>query len=161
MADPYIEDITGVKDARIRGGALLPRRSVIEIDGALVVDDPVGGQTRITIRQPFKQQEMIASQWPDLVVADFIIPHAELDADSYRLDGIVKLIGLDAPRLGGRHKLWLINADGDSIEISHQDIAAPATKRIVTLTGSDVTFAANQKVLLVYQLADSRWHAIG
>jgi hypothetical protein len=162
MADnstPYLEDVPGVKDVRLRGGALLPRRNVIEIDGARVVDDAVGGQTRIELRAPFIERPVHFDDFNGAQIDDFVCDNS--DADAYRFVGFTGVIGLGAPRAGGRNRAWVFNADPtNDLDLKNQDTGAPASSRIVTGTGSAYTLVANggMAILLYY---GARWRVIG
>lgn len=158
MTDAYLEDVPGVKDVRLRGGSLLPRRNIIEIDGAVVADDAVGAQTRVTLRMPFALQQVNIADHPEQTASAFIADNA--DADAYRFVGVTGLHGLGVPRTGGRNRVWIINASASAaMDVTHQDAGAPATSRFVTTTAGTVAIAAGAMYLAAYY--GDRWHLVG
>jgi len=155
-SSPYLEDLPGVKDIRVRGGGLLPRRSVISFDGAEAYDDPVGAQTRLTVRMPFTVQRLLATEFPDLSATFFLCPNT--DADAYRSISVTGLIGLEAPRFGGRHRVWIMTYQ-NTMTVFHEHIDAVPSEQIVTPDGENIVMPTDGKILVVY--IGSRWRVIG
>jgi len=159
MADSYLNEVPGVKDVRLRAGTVLPRRNVLEIDGAVVTDDPIGSQTKVVLRAPFKIQRVNIADFVGVDDDDFVVEN--VDADFYRFVGIDSIIGLGVPRMDGRCRVWLANADiFDALVIKHEDLTVPPTTRFRTASGSNISVAVSGGVQLAAYYA-SRWNIIG
>lgn len=155
----YLDDVPGVKDIRLRGGAILPRRNAVEIDGAEVSDVTASGETRIVLKPLFKLQPVYVSSLAASEDAA-LLAVTNTDADSYRFLGITGAIGLGGPRNGGRLKIWLFNGDPVlGLTIYHEHAGANAAQRFVTPDASDLVLAAGQIALATY--FSSRWRIVG
>lgn len=156
---PYLEDVPGVKDVRLRGGSLLPRRNVFEIDGARVWDDAAGAQTRIELGMPHNERRVVFADFPAATASLFVCDNS--DADAYRFVDVTGLAGLAPPPAGGRYRVWIFNMDGaTAMDVLNQSGSAPVTSRIVTISGSSLSVAANGGMCLLLYSA-SRWRQIG
>lgn len=159
MPDSYLDDVPGVKDVRIRGGSLLPRRTVIEIDGARVYDDAVGGQTVIELRPQFAEQLVRLADFPGAASGAFAIPNT--NADVYRFEGFTGVISLGRPSAGDRRKAVLLNMDlAETLTITHLAAGALSGESFSTATGDPAVLAANGGFCLVAYIANF-WCVIG
>lgn len=76
----------------------------------------------------------------------------------YRLstDASRTLTGLAVSQVGGQ-ECWILNAGSNPVVLSNQNGSSTAANRFLTNTGADITLAANEVAMLVYDSTTSRW----
>jgi len=71
------------------------------------------------------------------------------------------LTGIDATAVQDGDTFELTNVSANAIDISHQDAASAAANRIISPSGATYVLAADETVLVRYDLATTRWRLLG
>lgn len=153
MSEGFLRDLIGVHDIRDNGGSLVARRSILDVIGADVEDDPVNGQTIVTFRQQHDVQPVTLTASAQL---------ANTDADLYRIthtDAAHVLYGLTAPTTGQRHRVWICNPHA-SLDLVLKHNSGSATLAVDRFSGpgsADLTLSAGSIACAIYDTTAARW----
>ena len=157
---PFLDDMIGVHDITVNGGAPLPRRSVLNIvaAGALAVDNPAAGRTDLTL--------------PSSISGSTITPTALAgDVNDYAPTGHVtaayerwssgstprSVTGLDA---SGLPIVAIMNVGAATITLAHNSSSSLAANRILCPNNVAYDIAAGAAAQLVRDTVSSRWRVV-
>lgn len=70
------------------------------------------------------------------------------------------ITGIDATAVQDGDSFELTNVSANAIDITHQDAASAAANRIISPTGATYTIAADETVLIRYDLTTARWRLL-
>ena len=77
----------------------------------------------------------------------------------FTCDAVTTLNGIDSTAALDGDKYELTNVGSNTLTINHQNGSAAAADRIITTTGAAITIAADEGLVLIYDLTTARWRA--
>lgn len=158
---PFLEDLIGIHDLTVNGGAALPRRSVLNIvgNGVTAADNPSTGATDLTLPTTAGGATITA---PTLSSnADDFAPAGYSTAAVIRVSAStpVSITGLsDGVQSGVRPVL--MNVGSFTITLPHQAGSSANTSRFVCPGGSSYALDPNGTVELVRDTVANRWRIV-
>ena len=157
---PFLDDLIGVHDITVNGGAPLPRRSVLNIIGSGVVatDNPNAGTTDLTL--PTSGYGATITPAALSASANDYAPTGFATAAVIRVSASsagLSITGLDA---GAQPRPVLVNAGAQTISLPHQSGSSSAANRFVCPGAVAYSLLPGATVELVRDTTSDRWRIV-
>lgn len=156
---PFLNDLIGIHDLTVNGGAALPRRSTLNIVGTGVsaVDNPVAGTTDLTL--PTSTGGVTITPPALTASTNNYGPANAATASVWRISstGAVDLTGIDA---GSSPRPVLINIGSYTITLKHESASSTAANRFVGPGAADYALVAGGTVEIALDTVSQRWRVV-
>jgi hypothetical protein len=157
---PFLDDLIGVHDITINGGAPLPRRSVLNVigSGVAAVDNQLTGTTDLTLPTS-GYGETITPAAMSASVNDYA-PTGFATAAVIRVSASsagLSITGLDA---GAQPRPVLVNAGSQTVSLPHQSGSSSAANRFICPGAAAYSLLPGATVELVRDPTSDRWRIV-
>ena len=158
---PFLDDLIGIHDLQVNGGALLPRRSVLNVIGAGVtaVDNAAAGSTDLSLPTSGYGSTITPPALP-ANVNDWA-PNDFAQAAVWRVSAStsgVSITGIDA---GAQPRPVLMNVGAQTITLANQSGSSSANNRIIGPGATSYSLLPGGIVELVRDPTSQRWRVVG
>lgn len=157
---PFLDDLIGIHDLQVNGGALLPRRSVLNVigTGVTAVDNPTDGSTDLTLPTATGGATITAPVLSASVNNYSPTGHSGAAVERWSCGSTPRAVtGLDS---NGQPRPMIINYGTAAITLSHQGGSSSAANRFVCPGGVDYELPGGGCVELVRDTVSDRWRVV-